>query len=205
FKFSLGRLGAFEIVVHDDVIGVGNRLDEVMPCSLRRLKQIGGNLFNRVLRTHRLVVPQNGLHRDKVNDTGKLGFRTNLNIDGNRTRPKAFDDGRSCIDSVRAGPIHLVDEADTGNLVLISLAPHCFRLRLHTGNRVKAGDRAIEHAQRTLDFSGEVDVAWRIDDVDADVLPGAGRSGGGNGDAALLLLLHPVHGGRAFVHLTDTV
>ena len=49
----------------------------------------------------------------------------------------------------------------------------------------------------------------RVDDVDPvhDVVPGpeAGRGGGRDRDAALLLLLHPVHRGRALVHFTDLV
>jgi hypothetical protein len=36
-------------------------------------------------------------------------------------------------------------------------------------------------------------------------LPEAGRRRRGDGDPALLLLLHPVHGGRAVVHLADLV
>jgi hypothetical protein len=48
-------------------------------------------------------------------------------------------------------------------------------------------------------------VAGRIDDVDANAVPGAGGRSGGDGDAALLLLLHPVHGRRTFVHFADTV
>jgi hypothetical protein len=48
-------------------------------------------------------------------------------------------------------------------------------------------------------------VARRVDDVDAMILPEAGRRGGRDGDAALLLLNHPVHRGRAFVDLTDLV
>jgi len=36
-------------------------------------------------------------------------------------------------------------------------------------------------------------------------LPEAGRGRGGNGDAALLFLLHPVHDGRAFVDFADFV
>jgi hypothetical protein len=48
-------------------------------------------------------------------------------------------------------------------------------------------------------------VARRIDDVDAVIAPEAGRRGGGDGDAALLLLLHPVHDGSAFVDFTDLV
>jgi hypothetical protein len=36
-------------------------------------------------------------------------------------------------------------------------------------------------------------------------LPETGRGSGRDRDAALLLLLHPVHGGRAIVHFTDLV
>ena len=48
-------------------------------------------------------------------------------------------------------------------------------------------------------------MARRVDDVDPVVVPIAGRRGGGNGDAALLFLLHPVHGGRAIVDLAHLV
>ena len=54
-----------------------------------------------------------------------------------------------------------------GTLVLLGLPPHGLRLRLDAGNAVETGDRAVEHAQRTLDLDGEVDVAGRVDDVDA--------------------------------------
>ena len=45
----------------------------------------------------------------------------------------------------------------------------------------------------------------RINNVDAVVVPHAGCGSRGDGDASLLLLLHPVHGGRAFVHFADLV
>jgi hypothetical protein len=48
-------------------------------------------------------------------------------------------------------------------------------------------------------------VAGRVDDVDAVVLPLRRGRRGGDRDAALLLLLHPVHHGRALVDLTDLV
>ena len=106
---------------------------------------------------------------------------------------------------VRADAVHLVDEADARHAVLVGLAPDGFRLRLDAGDGVEHGDGAVEHAQRALDFDGEVDVARRVDDVDAVIAPEAGRRGGRDGDAALLLLLHPVHDGRAFVDLADLV
>ena len=96
-------------------------------------------------------------------------------------------------------------KAIRGTLVLVGLAPDGLRLRLDAGDRVEDGDRAVEHAQRALDLDGEVDVAGRIDDVDAVVLPLAGGRGGGDRDPALLLLLHPVHDGSALVDLAHLV
>jgi len=55
-------------------------------------------------------------------------------------------------------------------------------------------------------------VARGVDDVEAvlgvghvHALPEAGRGSRGDRDAALLFLLHPVHGGGTVVHLTDFV
>ena len=85
------------------------------------------------------------------------------------------------------------------------MAPHRFGLRLNTGHGVKDGDGAVEHAERTLYFNREVHVSGGVDDVDLVAVPLTGGSGRGDGDTALLLLDHPVHGGGAFVHFTDLV
>src|SRR6185437_6124408 len=73
----------------------------------------------------------------------------------------------------------------------------------HAGDGIEHRDRAVEHAHGTLDLDGEVDVAGRVDDVDAVILPEAGRRGGRDRDAAFLLLLHEIHGGGAVMHFTD--
>jgi hypothetical protein len=70
---------------------------------------------------------------------------------------------------------------------------------------VEDGDGAVENAQRTLHLGGEVHVAGGIDDVDELIAPGTHRRGGGDGDATLLLLRHPIHGRRAFMHLAQAV
>ena len=102
---------------------------------------------------------------------------------------------------VRAHAVHLVHEADARHAILVGLAPHRFRLRLHAGDGVKHANRAVQHAQRALHFHGEVHVAGRINNVDAIFLAEAfPRSGGrraGDGDAALALLLHHQRGDHA--------
>ncbi len=106
---------------------------------------------------------------------------------------------------VGADAIHLVDETDARDVVLVRLAPHRFGLRLDARHRVEHRHRTVEHAQRALHLNGEIDVAWGVDDVDPVVAPIAGGRRGSDGDSALLLLLHPIHGGGAFMHLTDLI
>src|SRR5215475_3613981 len=96
---------------------------------------------------------------------------------------------------IRAHLVHLIDEHETRNAVLVGLTPHGFRLRLHAGNGVKNSDRAVENTQQALHFHSEVHVAWSINDVDAILLVEAGPTAGGgagDGNTALALLLHPI-------------
>ena len=98
-----------------------------------------------------------------------------------------------------------VDETHARHAVFIRLTPHRLRLRFNARHTVETCDCSIEHAQRPLDFDREVHVARRVDDVQAVLVPDRGRRGGRDRDAALLLLLHPVHRGGAVVDLTDLV
>ena len=104
---------------------------------------------------------------------------------------------------VGADLVHLVDEHDARNVVAVGLAPDGFGLGLDALVAVEHGDGAVEHAQRALDLDGEVHVPGGVDDVEAVVVPEGGRRGRRDRDAALLLLLHPVHGGGAVVDFAD--
>ena len=86
---------------------------------------------------------------------------------------------------------------------MLGLTPDRLGLRLNAALRAEHSDRAVQHAEGTLDLDGEIDVAGSVDDVETIVLPVAGRRGRGDGDAALLLLSHPVHGSGAFMSLAD--
>src|SRR5262249_2898342 len=157
-----------------NVVGLGNHFDQLHAEGFSLLHQVGGDLFDVVLGAHRLVVPEDGLHLDQIDDALEIGFGADGNLPGNGARAQPLADGVEHMLAVRAVLVHLVDEADTGNLVLVALTPHGFSLRLHAGDRVEHRDRAVENAQRALYLGGEVDVARRIDDVDADVFPHAG-------------------------------
>ena len=90
-------------------------------------------------------------------------------------------------------------------MIVLGLTPDRLGLRLNAALRAEHGDRAVQHAEGTLDLDGKIDVAGSVDDVETIVLPVAGRRGRGDGDAALLLLSHPVHGGGAVMGLTDLI
>ncbi len=169
------------------------------------LLQFGRNCFRNVFRAHGLVIPNDGLHVDQVNHAPELIFLADWNLDRDGLGIEALADGIDGVLKISTHLVDLVDEANSRNTVFISLAPDFFRLRLHPMHGVEHRDRAVQHTQRALHLRREVDVAGRVDDVNANIAPHTGGRRGRNRDAAFLLLLHPVHRGRAFMDLSDAV
>ncbi len=147
----------------------------------------------------------NRLHLDEIDYASELVFLANGDLDRDGLGVEAFAEGIDGMLEIGTHLVNLVDETNARDTILISLTPDFFRLRLHAVNGVKHRYRAIEHAQGPLHFGGEIHVAGSVNNIDPNIAPGAGCGGGSDGDAALLLLLHPVHGGSAFVDLSDAM
>ncbi len=124
-------------------------------------------------------------------------------MDADRAAANARLNIRNATKEIRADLIHLIDEDDTRNIVFIRLTPNGLSLRLYTLIAVEHANSAVKDAERALNFDGEVDVAWRINDIETLTIPESRRCGRSDGDAALLLLLHPIHRRRAFMHFAD--
>ena len=116
------------------------------------------------------------LHREEVDDALELIFGADRHLNRHGARAEALADLVDAIEEVGPDAVHLVDEDDARDFILVRLAPDRLGLRLHRRHRIEQRDQAVEHAQRALDLDREVDVARRIDDVDARVAPGASRS-----------------------------
>ena len=172
---------------------------------VKQVLHVGGDVFHAELRTLGGFVKADGMAAHQVHHAFKFVFRADGQLQGHGLGAQAVVDHLHATEEIGADAVHLVDKADAGHMVAVGLTPHGFRLRLHACHGVKDADGAVQDAQGALHLNGEVHVSGGVDDVDAAVFPEAGGGGGSNGDAALLFLLHPVHGGCAVVRFADLV
>src|SRR6478609_4320052 len=199
---------------HDAVVDVGAGLDQ----RLAQLDALGldvrRNRLPGVLRAERVVVEDRGFHPDQIDHADVQLFLTDGPLHRHGRDAQAVLHRIQIHLEIGAGLVELVHERDARNVVLVGLAPDRFALWFDAVTAVEHRDRAIQHAQAAFDFDREVDVARRVDDVDAVLLglvraesgrPEAVDRGGRDGDTALLLLLHPISRRGAFVHLADLV
>ena len=207
-RLDLGdrQLLATEELLEQLVVGLGDGLEELGAVLVRLLHQVGRDVLDLVLLAQGgLAAPDEGTHGDQVDDADEVVLGADGQLDDQRLGLEAVHDGVDGEVEVRAELVHLVDEADARDVVLVGLTPDGLRLGLDALLAVEDGDGTVEDAQRALDLDREVHVARGVDDVDLVVVPVAGRRGGRDRDAALLLLLHPVHRRRTVVRLTDLV
>src|SRR5690606_24091812 len=206
------RLVALEVGFHDLVVLLDGELDQLLAVLGGLVGHVGRNLDEVELRAEAFLVPDDRPVSDQIDQALEVGLGADRQVQHGRRSAETVDDRLHAVVEIGAGAIELVDIAHARHAVLLSLTPHGFGLRLDAGDTVERGDRAVEDAQRTLHLDGEVDVTGGVDDVEAVLFTlavvgapeGRGRRRG-DGDAALLLLLHPVHRRGAVVHLADLV
>ena len=156
-------------------------------------------------RAQLLVAPDQRLHLDQVDDADEIALDADRQL-----RTSGMAPSRSLIISTqraKSAPMRsiLLTKQMRGTPYLSACrqtVSDCGSTPATASNTATAPSST---RRRALDLDREVDVARRVDDVDAVIVPEAGRRGRGDRDAALLLLLHPVHRRGAFVHLADLV
>ena len=193
-----------EVRLRELVVELGDRVDERVVTRLGGLRELRRDVVGGELGPEGVQV-RDRLHLDEVDDSRERVLLSDGDVDGDGRGAEPVAHGLHRGLEVGAGAVHLVDERDARDAIAVGLPPDRLRLRLDAGDRVEDGDRAVEHAQAPLDLDGKVHVAGRIDNVDPIVAPLRGRRRRRDGDAALLLLLHPVHRRGALVHLAHLV
>ena len=103
----------------------------------------------------------------------------------------------------RARAVDLVDDDDRLEPHRERLLRHEARLRHRAIHRVDKDQHRVDHRQHALDFTAEIGVSGRVDDVDAVALPVDGGVLGQDRDATFLFLVvavhHPLGGDHPFV------
>ena len=199
------RLLALEERGHDVVIEFRNGLDQDGAVFSGLVGHVVGDRHDVELRAEVFALPHNAAHLDEIDHAFERVLDADRELQWNRLHAETLHQVADAGEEVCANLVHLVCEDDPRNLVLVGLAPDGFRLRLDALVPVENRNGAVENAQRAFDLNRKVDVSGRVDDVQALVLPEAGRRGGRDRDAALLFLFHPVHGGCAIVDFADLV
>ena len=195
----------FEVLFHHGFILFSHGFHHFKTLLFVHVDEVGGDFFFPEVSTLGFLVEHDGLTADQVHNATEFVFDTDGQLEHDGVGLQAVADGLHRAEEVGADTVHLVDEADTGDVVSVSLTPNGFRLGLNAVHAVEHGHSTVEHAQGTFDFDGEVHVAGGVDDVDGLALPLAVGGSRGNGDAAFLFLFHPVHGGLTFVSFTNLV
>ena len=153
-------------LVREVVARLGELLFELRALRVRQFLELGRDLVEDEARALRLFVVEDRLHLHEVDDAHEvlLGAHRDEHRDGVRAQPLL--DRADRLEVVGADPVHLVDERDARDVVLVRLAPDGLGLGLDAGDAAEDADRAVQDAQRALDLGREVDVAGRVDQVD---------------------------------------
>ena len=194
-----------EILLHASVIDGESGVEEKLTRLLRLLHQVVRDRLVMELGAQIAALPDDRLHFHQIDHADELVLDTDRQLQGQCHDIELLLQRVEGAVEVRAGSVELVDEDDTGHVVAVGQAPVGLGLRLHAGDALDDEHRAVQDAQAAVDLDVEVDVARRVDDVDAVLLPLARHRRGGDGDPPLPLLLHVVGRGVAVMHLTDPV
>jgi len=198
-----GLLG--QILLGNPVIGLGDRFQQALAAGLGLRANVLRDLGDVEGRPQGVLPPRDEPHADQVDDPPEMIGFSEGGLDGQWHGCEALPHHLHGVGEVRADPVHLVDEGNLGDAVLVGLVPDGLRLRLHALHGGEDHDGAVENPEAALDLDREVHVPRGVDDMDLVVAPVAGGHGGRDGDPPLLLLGHPVHDGLAVVDLAHLV
>ena len=124
-----------KISLEKRIVNISNRLNKFCPPLFSLFKHICGHLFHFVLGEPFLVdMPDNSFHFNKVDYPGKLLFRTDWYLNWYRVGIQSILNLLNYSYKIGSGPVHLIDESNSRNVVLGCLSPNSLRLRLNTSN-----------------------------------------------------------------------
>ena len=189
---------------HNVVIKISDSLNEDIPGNFRLFNKLRGNIYFFIILPQFIII-NNGFEIDDINHTHKTIFNANRKLNRHGIRAQSILHLRNNACKIRSHTIHFINERNARDVVLISLSPDRFGLRLHASDSTKNRYSSIQHAHRTLYLNGKIHVSGRINYINKTIMPKTGRCSRRDRNASLTLLFHPVHGCGTFVRLTYLV
>ena len=202
FDFFNGNVFAFQILFSQFIVAVASSFDNLFTVFFYHVFHIIGNRFLMIFFAV-IAVVDFSFPGQQIDDALEGILCADWELHSNSFGMKTGVDGLYCMQEICTYCIHLVDECNTGNMVVVCLSPNGFRLGLNAVFSTEYSYGAIQYAQGTFNFYSEVYVPWGIDDVDTIAFPVAGGSSRCNGNTAFLFLSHPVHGSSAIMNFAD--
>jgi hypothetical protein len=194
-----------DVGIHEVFIVFGGHFEHLAPALLGGDKQVFGDVGFLEGCAQLLALVEDGSHFYEVDYAGERALRPDGQLQDDGIGEQFIADAIDGHLEVGPGLIHLVNEAQARQVVLLSLSPDGLGLCLDTFAAVEHCHGAVEHTERAFDLGGEVDVSRGIDKVYFKFLPRAPGGGGGDGDSSFLLLFEIVHNGGAVVDLAHFV
>ena len=191
-------------LLHQHIVLLCNVFHQALVIFLSLFLHIVRNLFHTDILAEVIVINIR-LHLNQVDDALELVLSADRQLNRNSITLQSLVHHVNDAVEIGAHDIHLVDINHTRNLILISLSPYSFCLRLNAALCAQYGNRTIQYTQRTLNFYGEVNVSRSVDDVDSVACPVCSGCSRSDRDTTLLLLCHQVHRCSTLVGLTDFV
>ena len=202
---QLGRNGLLGQHQFGQLVAIqGELIEHVAAPHLGVVEHVGRNLVDEDVGALALGRKNELLHLHQIDhaakgvlDVGRSSADRKRDDDGIRLEPFLYlVDGGIEIGSLA---VHLVDEREPRHVVFVGLTPNGFALGFDALAGAKHNHAAIEHPQTPLDLGGEIDVAGRVDQIDADVFVRQRDTRRVDRNAAFLLLGVEVGDRRALV------
>ena len=171
-----GQLLAAEVLLRERVVHLGDVLDHLGMVLLAQLLHVLGYLLDTYVLA-KVVVIHIRFHLDKVYDAPEGILGSDGELDGNGVAVEPVLHHLDDAEEIRAHDVHFVYIHHAGNMVAVRLAPDGLRLGLYAALGAEYRYGSVEHAQRTFDLHGEIDVTGSVDDIDPVIAPEASGSG----------------------------
>ena len=188
------ELLALEVALHQRLVGLDDRVEQLLPVLGDGVGHLGRNLGRLALAL--ALGARVRLQVEDVDDPGQLVLAPDREVHGDAALGEVCPELLERAVEVGALAVEHVDEDDAWEVELVGALPDARRLDLDAHDGARDDERALDHAQCSDRVAAEARVARGVDQVDLAALPLAVAERGGQRHLPALLVLVPVGGRR---------